>query len=92
MTRRRESSQICQITAGIFLLDKREEKRGAGQIWMSVTSKEGKKEKCREREGMSEEEKGDTTRQEELCKTKEAPHSAASYLSEGSYPPPALLV
>lgn len=73
-------------------MDKREEKRGAEQKLKSVTSKEGNKEQCREREGMSEEEKGDATRQEKQWKTKEAPHSAPSYLSEGSYPPPALLV
>lgn len=41
------------------------------------------KEKWTEKGGMSEEEKGDATRQEEQWKTKEAPHSALSYLSEG---------
>lgn len=40
------------------------------------------KEKWMEKVGMSEEEKGDATRQEEQWKTKEAPHSALSYLSE----------
>lgn len=69
------------------------ERRAAGQKLKSVTSEEGKKkEEFRVREGMSEEEKGDATRQEEQWKTKEAPHSAPSYLSAGSYPPPALLV
>lgn len=46
----------------------------------------------RKRENVSEEEKGDATRQEEQWKTKEAPHSAPSYLSEGSYPTLTLLV
>lgn len=46
--------------------------------------KKGKKVKqVRERENAREEERADATRQEEQWKTKEAPHSPLSYLSEG---------
>lgn len=37
----------------------------------------------KKRRNIREEEKGDATRQEEQWKTKEAPHSALSYLSDG---------
>lgn len=69
---RRKSSSIRRrppIRGGLFLEKERSKTNGE--------KKQG------EKEGISEEEWGDATRQEEQWKTKEAPRSAASYLSEG---------
>lgn len=69
------------ITVGIFLLGQREE--GWWRRNVEQMSYFWKTEKRTEKEGLSGEKQGDATRQEAQWKTKEAPHSAQSYLSEG---------